>query len=244
MTSDLHTPLSTEEGRRAVASEVAGRIRRRDYAGAEALLVEPLTAHPGPIATACRGLVPEDVDLLGWEDVAAALGRASAQGRTVTAMGLDLSNFSDADGRDWWDKDPVVEVALYDDTFFPFSSAVRREVQRAAETHPAPWTGRRLPGGQAVLDVLGLRSLNGAILRGEAGRPWTFGPDGRSYDDHVAALLGGWWLVLRYHQAVARAWAEVGPALGVPALVGQHGVGPWCVSVFTPGDVVAEPAWR
>jgi hypothetical protein len=188
--------------------------------------------------------VAEGVDLLGWEDVAASLGRATARGQAVTAVGLDLSNFSDAEGRDWWDKDPVVEVSLYDDTFFPFATARRREALTAAATHPAPWTGRRLPGAPAVLDVLGMRALNGALLRAEAGRPWTFGPDGRSYDDQIATLLGGWWMVLRFHQAVARAWPEVGPALGLPALVGQHGVGPWCVSVFTPDDVVAEPSWR
>ena len=49
-------------------------------------------------------------------------------------------------------------------------------------------------------------------------------------------LLGGWFLVLRFHQAVARAWPEVGPALGVPVLVGQHGTGPWQVSVFQPDE--------
>ena len=52
----------------------------------------------------------------------------------------------------------------------------------------------------------------------------------------VGAMLGGWFLVLRFHQAVARAWPEVGPALGVPVLVGQHGTGPWQVSVFQPDE--------
>ena len=52
-------------------------------------------------------------------------------------------------------------------------------------------------------------------------------------------LLGGWWLVLRFHQAVARDWPEVGPVLGVPVLVGQHGTGPWQVSVFAPTDAAA-----
>ena len=35
--------------------------------------------------------------------------------------------------------------------------------------------------------------------------------------------------------------------LGVPVLVGQHGTGPWQVSVFTPGDDATrdlDPAWR
>ena len=126
-------------------------------------------------------------------------------------MGLDLSNFSYADGFEWWDKDPVVEYALYDDNYFRFSTATRRQVQQAAADHPAPWTGHRLAGPHGTIGVRGLRALNGALLRNEAGRPWDFGADGRSYDDEVAMVLGGWWLVLRFHQAVARAWPEVGP---------------------------------
>lgn len=242
MTTDLRAP-SVGPGRRAVGEEISGLIRRREYAEAEAALVDRLTEHPGQVATACRGLTADSVEVVDWEAVAAALGRASAHRQEVTAIGLDLSNFSDADGLDWWDRDPVVEYGLYGDTHFPFSTATRRQVQQAAAAHPAPWTGHRLAGRHGTIGVRGLRALNGALLRNEAGRPWDFSADGRSYDDEVAMLLGGWWLVLRFHQAVARAWREVGPALGVPVLVGQHGTGPWQVSVFSPGED-PDPGWR
>jgi len=221
---------------RPVGDEVSGLIRRREYADAEALLVDRLTAHPGPVATACRGLSAAGVEIADWEGVAAALGRASGQGQEVTAVGLDLSNFSDADGPNWWDKDPVVEVSLYDDTAFPFSTASRRQVQQAAGSHPAPWTGHRLLGHQRTIGVNGLRSLNGALLRSEAPRPWDFGAESRSFDDEVGMLVGGWFLVLRFHQAVARDWPEAGPALGVPVIVGQPGTGPGQVSVFQPNE--------
>ena len=232
MTAELRVPS------RPVGAEVSGLIRRREYAEAEAVLISRLTEHPGPVTTACRGLAADTVEILDWEAVAAALGRASGLGQPVTGIGLDLSNFSDAEGADWWDKDPVVEVGLYDDTHFPFSTATRRQVQQAAAEHPAPWTGHRLEGHQSVMSVRGLRALNGVLLRNEAGRPWDFGPEGRSYDDDMSVLLGGWWLVLRFHQAVSRDWPEVGPVLGVPLIVGQHGTGPWQVSAFTPGDAV------
>jgi hypothetical protein len=235
MTADLRAP-SIGPGPRAVGEEFSGLIRRREYAQAEAVLVHRLTEHPGQVATACRGLTADSVEIVDWEVVAAALGRASAHRQEVTAVGLDLSNFSDGEGHEWWDKDPVIEVSLYDDTHFPFSTATRRQVQQAAVAHPAPWTANPLAGRQGVMGVRGLRALNGALLRNEAGRPWDFGLDGRPYDDEVT-MLGGWWLVLRFHQAVARAWPEVGPALGVPVLVGQHGTGPWQVSVFSPADV-------
>jgi hypothetical protein len=141
----------------------------------------------------------------------------------------------------------VVEFSLYDDSSFPFSSAPRRQIQQASTSHPAPWTGHRLEGRQGAIGIRGLRSLNGALLQNEAGRPWDFGSESRTYDD-VATLLGGWWLVLRFHEAVARAWPEVGDVLGVPVVVGQHGTGPWQVSVFMPGEEVvvdasSRPGW-
>src|SRR5688572_28880157 len=150
MTAELRVPS------RPVGEEVSGLIRRREYAEAEAALVDRLTEHPGPVATACRGLAADTVEIVDWEAVAAALGRASGQGQPVTGIGLDLSNFSDADGTDWWDRDPVIEVGLYDDTHFPLSTATRRQVQQAAALHPAPWTGQGLEGHQSVTAVRGL----------------------------------------------------------------------------------------
>ena len=134
MTAELRVPS------RPVGAEVSGLIRRREYAEAEAVLVDRLTEHPGPVATACRGLAADTVEIVDWESVAAALGRASGQGQPVTGIGLDLSNFSDADGADWWDKEPVVEVSLYDDTHFP--SPPPRDVR---SSRPLPSTPRRGP---------------------------------------------------------------------------------------------------
>ncbi len=243
MTAELRAPWSLRARRAAPLDDVPRLIRRREYAEAEAVLAEQVTVHPGPVTTACRGLSAGLVRIEDWEPVASVVGRAVGHGQEVSAIGLDLSNFSDSDGREWWDKDPVVEVSLYDDSEFPFSRASRRQIQEAAVTNPAPWTGHRLPGYQSSLGITGLRSLNGALLQNEAGRPWDFGSAGRPQHDDVARLLGGWTLVLRFHQAVARDWCEVGPVLGVPVLVGQHGVGPWQVSVFAP-DEDPDPQWR
>ena len=243
MTAELRAPWTLRPRKRSALEDVPGLIRRREYAEAEAVLVEHVTVRPGQVTTACRGLSGDLVRIADWEQVAAALGRAVGEGQQVTAVGLDLSNFSDSDGREWWDKDPVVEYSLYDDSEFPFSTSSRRQVQQAAVTHPAPWTGHRLAGYQGTTGITGLRSLNGALLQNEAGRPWDFGGESRSQHDDVARRLGGWMLVLRFHQAVARDWADVGPVLDVPLLVGQHGTGPWQVSVFAPGED-PDPSWR
>ena len=121
MTAQLRAPWTMRARTPAALEDVPALIRRREYAEAEAVLIEHVTVHPGPVTTACRGLSAELVRIADWEPVAAALGRAGGLGMQVTAVGLDLSNFSDSEGREWWDKDPVVECSLYDDSAFAFS---------------------------------------------------------------------------------------------------------------------------
>src|ERR1044072_7305730 len=140
MTAELRAPWTLRARRRSTLEDVPGLIRRREYAEAETVLLEHVTSRPGPVTTACRGLAADLVRITDWEPVAVAVGRAVGEGQHVSAVGLDLSNFSDSDGREWWDKDPVVEYSLYDDSAFPFSASSRRQVQEAAVTHPAPWT--------------------------------------------------------------------------------------------------------
>jgi len=242
MTSHARAPLTTQEGRLALGTQLADLIRRRDFARAERMLVERLTSHPGQIATACRGVLGDRVRISNWEDVVAGLGRAVSLGIGISAVGLDLSNFSDSDGEDWWDKEPVVEVSWYDDAAFPFSTATRRDLLRAGESHPVPWSGAGAAAEPAELSVTGLRAVNGALLRGEAARPWSFGADDTAEPDAEAMLLGSWFLHLRFHQAVARHLEQHGAALGVPVVVGQHGVGPFLVSAYLPGDDPAVEA--
>jgi hypothetical protein len=242
MTSHARAPLTTQEGRLALGTELADLIRRRDFARAERVLVERLTSHPGQIATACRGVPTDRVRISGWEDVVAGLGRATNLGVGISAVGLDLSNFSDSDGEDWWDKEPVVEVSWYDDSAFPFSTATRRALLTAGESHPVPWSGAGAAAEPAELPVTGLRAVNGALLRGGAARPWSFGADHLSERDAETMLLGSWFLHLRFHEAVARHLEQHGAALGVPVVVGQHGVGPFLVSAYLPGDDPAVEA--
>ena len=199
--------------------EVAGLIRAGRFEDAERVLADELRAHPGAIATACLAVPPDGVEVIGWDALDAELTRLVRRGHPISAVGLDLSNYHDSDTDDWWDKDPCVEVTVYSDADFPFSTSELDEVLRACETYPAPWTG----GGLVDVDVhpgtRGLRGVNGAVLRdAEAG-----GLDG-------ARPIGWWWQHLRFRQAVARHLAERGLALLVPVLAGSHDVGPWLVT--------------
>jgi hypothetical protein len=237
MPPDVRAHLSSAGGRDAVNGELTRLLRHHEFDVAEGVLVAYLTQFSGQVATACRGVLPDQVEIGGWDQLVTGLRDANALGVGITAVGLDLSNFSDVAGGEWWDKEPVVEVTWYDDDPFAFSVATRRHLLDASELRPLPWDGAGAPGEPAELPVSGLRAVNGALLRAEAERPWTFGHDDTHAEDRTAAVLGGWFLHLRFHQAVARQLAAVGSAMSVPVVVGQHGVGPSFVSAYLPGDL-------
>ncbi|MEO6510809.1 MAG: hypothetical protein ABIO16_07455 [Nocardioides sp.] len=242
MTDDLAQLLSTWTGRRAFGGEIAGLLRRREYDQAEKVLVEHLTAYPGPIATACRGVADGHVVLGGWEEVDADLVDLCRRDHAVTAVGLDLSNYSDEQGHSWWDKEPVVELAVYTDEVYPFSESRRQDLMDLSETYPAPWTDRALGEETAHLTVSGLRALNGALLNHASAEPWNPNGSGVLSTEAVAEYLGWWFLHLRFHQAVARDLDERGLAFTVPVLVGTHDVGPWVQAVHLPAAVSEHEA--
>lgn len=242
VTDDLGDQLATDAGRRAVAAAVAQLVRRQDFDRAERLLLNGLTNHPGPITLASRGVAAADVEVIGWEDLDADLLRLRGLGHDVTAVQLDLSNYAEAQGSQWWDKEPVVEVAAYTDAVFPFSTSSRMELLRHVLTPATPWAGGATGAETALLTTSGLRALNGALLlhaSQQAVPAWRRqGPD----REVVSAFLGGWWLHLRFHQAVKRRLDEIGLALPVPVLVGSHEVGPWLQSAYRVDRVSAPPS--
>lgn len=174
------------------------------------------------------------MEIQGWEELDVDLVRLEQLGLDVSAIGLDLSNYSDADADQWWDKEPVVEFSAYTDDVFPFSTSNRAELLRHTGAH-APWRGAMTGQETAVLEVTGLRPVNGALLRHgslNSGPSCSRqGPD----RDAVAAFPGAWWLHLRFHQVVHRHLEDVGIARRVPVLVGTRDVGPWLQSVYLVG---------
>jgi hypothetical protein len=164
MSDDLASRLATDAGRRAVDAELAELLRTHAWAEAEAWMTRELDALPGPVAAACRA-TPDNVVLTGWEKLDAGLVRRTRRGDEITAVGLDLSNYHDAEGDLWWDEDPAVEVAVYLDDAFPFSTATTDELLAASVSYSAPYTGRMSHDVGMPLALTGLQLLNGAVLR-------------------------------------------------------------------------------
>jgi hypothetical protein len=213
--------LETADGRRTADAVVAELVRAGRLAEAEAWLAERLRGQPGAVAAACLDLAAGDVEIRGWDEVNADLTWLGQRGHPVTAVGLDLSNYHDSDTDDWWDKAPVLEVAAYDDSAYPFSTASTDELLAASAEYAAPWTGRMLGQSSASLTLPALRRVNAAVLRRLAERG--------SAD--AATHLGWWWQHLRFRQALVRHLDEDGLALTVPVLAGSHDAGPWLVTV-------------
>src|SRR4051794_34227519 len=106
-------------------------MRFRPFAEAELWLTDALRSLPGVVSTACLGTPAEAVVLPGWDRLDARLTRLVERGTVVAAVGLDLSNYHDAEGADWWDKEPMVEVPVYTDESFPFSTSSTAEILQA-----------------------------------------------------------------------------------------------------------------
>jgi len=158
----------------------------------------------------------------------------------VTAVGLSLSNYNDADSNaPWHDKEPAIEVAYYTDDPYRFSAASLEAILAESVDPPTPWQGCMEPvQGAPPLTVRGLRALNSALLFREGEPPWR--PDrkiGDSWppapDKGVAEAVGAWFLHLRFHQAIVRDLARHGLPRALPVLIAEHDVGPFVTAVHT-----------
>lgn len=236
MTEPLNHRIAAPEGWRAFDREIAGLLRSRLYAEAEELLAEALPTTPGAIADACRATPLDAVASSGWAELYRKVERLPQ----VTAVGLSLSNYNDADSNaPWHDKEPAIEVAYYTDDPYRFSAASLEAILAESVDPPTPWQGCMEPvQGAPPLTVRGLRALNSALLFREGEPPWR--PDrkiGDSWppapDKGVAEAVGAWFLHLRFHQAIVRDLARHGLPRALPVLIAEHDVGPFVTAVHT-----------
>jgi hypothetical protein len=236
MTEPLTHRIATPEGWRAFDGEIAVLLRSRLYAEAEELLAEALPTRPGAIADACRATPLDAVATSGWAELYREIERLPQ----VTAVGLSLSNYNDADSNaPWHDKEPAIEVAYYTDDAYRFSAASLEAILAESADPPTPWQGRMEPvEGAPPLTIRGLRALNSALLFREGEPPWRPGRKvGDSWppapDKAVAETVGAWFLHLRFHQAIVRDLARHGLPRALPVLIAEHDVGPFVIAVLT-----------
>jgi hypothetical protein len=235
MTEPLNQRVATPEGWRAFDRELAGLLRSRLYADAERLLSQALAVRPGAIADRCRATSVDAATISGWAELYHQIELRSQ----VTAVGLNLSNYNEAEaGAAWHDKEPAIEVSYYSDLAFRFSAASLEDILAQSAEPPTPWQGRMEPvEGPPPLAVRGLRALNSILLFHDDGPPWRPRPTGDGSwppapDKAVSYAVGAWFLHLRFHQAVARELARHGLPRALPVIVGEHDVPPFIRAVL------------
>lgn len=239
MIGELSSLLLNHDGQRRLDAHVADMIRKPDLAGAEQFLLDGFRAYPSPISEICLSLSLADVRITGWEKLDSEFEFLAGKGKECTVVGMNLSNYSDPPAEPWHWKEPVIENWYGDDDYsrFPFSSATRDDILRENGSYGTPWQGGGLGGDGAAMDVTGLKALNSALLAYDEQRdvrtsPRSASDPGRTTPDFVTAKLGGWFMHLRFHQAVWRDLRSRGLARRVPVIVGTHGVGPFLESVY------------
>lgn len=218
---DLASELATVEGRRKFDSQMAGLIRSMSFDELEQVLLDGLRAYPSSFTAACSNTSADQVTISGWDELFADIAAAENSGKQCSAVGIDLSGHGEGD-------EPALEVAIYDDGSFPFSTASRSEILAKSENYGTPWQGCFVEIGES-LQLHGLAQLYGAI-RSYEHRHWYQGAT--LPDNFIGFKLAEWFLYLRVNQAIYRELDRQGLPRPMPIIVGEHDFGPWYVTVY------------
>lgn len=213
MIDDIPSALATYQGERAFVREVHALVRADRFDDAEARLFAFLAGCGDPIAQSAMTLRPDRVEI-DWDEVNRFLTSAGAEGKRVTAIGLDFSNHADSE-----DGEPGAEVSLYPDWPYRFSGATRARLLAATEEgRDRPWVGgfEHIKG----LALQGFAPLNRTLVKLRRGGIRTECVPGSAAH---AAYVCAWLLIgLRFHQLVAGNLRSRGLSRRVPVLVGGN----------------------
>jgi hypothetical protein len=223
--------LLTETGRGRFDRHFAQLIRDGDLAAADALLSGLLAERPSPLAEICFALPAETVELDGWAQLAVRVEEISANGETVTAVGVDLTSHSDAVDASGW-RVQKLETNYYTDAAFPFSSSSRDEILAGSGPEGSEWQGH-FAEIDAAVSITGLNRLNDALA--EASARGATGP---------SVALAEWFRHLRFHQAASRGLERHGTPRAIPLLVGSNEIGPWVEAVYYPSKAASVAVQR
>jgi len=115
---------------------------------------------------------PVDIELVGWDRLAANIAALSKPGQPITALGIDFSwpgHFNrrpDSEGS----LEPAIETNYYSDSAWPFSTANREELLAGCADYACEWAGC-FDDIDDTLSATGMGDLYGAVfLLGERTR--------------------------------------------------------------------------
>lgn len=176
------------------------------------------TSHP--VAAMCLACPVAAIELVGWHALAGRIAELDQPDAPVTALGIDLSwpghigLQPDENGC----LEPCLETNYYTESAYPFASSDRAGLLQGYGPYGSEWQG-----GMADIDtsltVRGLGELYGAVH--------SLVEDGRVNPeldplDADAMRLGGAFVAVRMHQAVARAVRLNGLPRPMAVIVGSN----------------------
>jgi hypothetical protein len=236
MTHPLQHAWASAAGEQDYARTITAMIHGGQLEGAAAKLLGDLAAIESPLATLCRSLTPDSLNISGWDDISTAV--AHFEGDPVTAVHLVMSNPTDlvfeAKGEAY---DPVVEVAFYTDANLPFST-LSPEQLLAESLAPSPdWYGQS-EDIEVYAEIIGFADLNTALLRHKTQYFLRSQDDEAEAEDaplaYVEFTLASLFRAVRFHQAVKRELDAHGLARNVPVIAGMDNMRASIGSVYYP----------
>lgn len=160
MTDILQSNWFDESNEQAYVAEIKYLIETGAIEKAQQKLSADIEALDTPLARQCLYLRPK-VD--GWQEMCEAIGEF--EGDPITAVHIMLSNDDDLsfENRDAI-FEPLLEVVLYTDELYPFSTVDIDTIREESLLPDRPWYGRGADM-EIFLEFIGMDEFNTALLR-------------------------------------------------------------------------------
>lgn len=213
MASELIQSLASKGTRYQVEALLRGALRDPAPGELDALLLSWIDAHPGPLTALCHDA--GEVSVSGWGALDAGMAALAANGTLCTAIGIELTERLDGGG-------PGLDVGLYWDASFPFSTSDRSAILAAFEAGGLVGPGKAEDAAPS-LTCSGLEDLCAAVTN----HPQRYWPgDDEMPDDYPDYFIGAWYLHLRVDRALAAALDEDCLPYPMPVIVSAGDFGP------------------
>jgi len=210
----------TDKGKKQYCQAIGRLLREDRFAEAEANLLAALERIPSELSAKCLALSVTGITVTGWDQVdrmvATPVGKT---GKLCAAVQIDMSNHVNSD-----DGSPGVEVSLYSDSAFPFSTSSKEQLLAHNEAYCPPWTGD-FEEIDSPLELAGLGLLNQELERQLVRRP-------QATEDKACFVIAELFRTMRFKQAIQkgldmRMWGRA-----IPVLIGSNETGPFLETVY------------
>ncbi|MEQ1494256.1 MAG: hypothetical protein ABL912_00660 [Novosphingobium sp.] len=229
----LQTTFASAAGEAAWEAHLRALFERRELGEAERLLRTALVASGGAMMQLCRAASLSCIQIVGWEDLAAAV--AHHKGERITGATVAMGNEANLSLEAGETHRPYMVLGLYTDQAWNWSAASAEAAMEQCHAESPAWAGWAEELG-AILEIEGLDALNTALIdhkqrdfvRENKETPVPLG--------YVEFVLGCWWRALRFHQAVAVQLDQLRLGGSIPVISGLINMRPEVVSLHWPGE--------